>query len=190
MIDYLCIMLVSIASGLVVLALYLHRRPLAAERPEWAMGFAAPGFLALVTGLPMVVVWPLPGSYNIAFGEPALFYGVVFLAASHSVARRSDPILPGVIGLFGSATAILIGLRLWDLGLTDIPWLAALAYVAAGLGGLLALPALLRPGALWLSRGASVFLVLGAGVLAVTGGAAYWQHLQGFVSWLPFTMQR
>ena len=58
-IDYITLMLINMAAGLVMLAFYVY---LDLDRPNnqrWAPGFAMVGVVALITGLHMTFTWPL-----------------------------------------------------------------------------------------------------------------------------------
>jgi putative membrane protein len=187
-VDYTGIMLVGIAAGFVILADYLFRAPAAEERTAWAAGFFAAGLVGLVTSVPMVLTWPLPGSYNIAFGEAALYLSVAFLAAAATLALRWEPLIPAIYGAFGGVMAIVIGLRMWDLGMTKAPALSGIGYIAAGLGGVLTLPAIQFRGQRWISVLAAALLVVAALIFLITGYEAYWGHLSDFAKWLPPTM--
>lgn len=187
-VDYTGIMLVGIAAGFVILADYLLRAPVAEERSAWAAGFFAAGLVGLVTSVPMVLAWPLPGSYNIAFGEAALYLSIAFLAAGVTLALRWEPLIPAVYGAFGGVMAVVIGLRIWDLGMTREPALTGIGYLAAGLGGILTLPAIQFRNRRWLAVSAAVLLAVAAVVFLVIGYEAYWGHLSAFAKWLPSTM--
>ena len=70
----------------------LRGRPLVPE--GWALAFAANGLILLATGLHMTLTWPLAGQGfpfdNIIFGEPALVFGVLMLAAALFLWRRGS----------------------------------------------------------------------------------------------------
>jgi putative membrane protein len=58
--DYLALMLVNMTGGLVVLALYSIRGAGKEDQRAWCPALAAPGLVALLTGLHMALTWPLP----------------------------------------------------------------------------------------------------------------------------------
>jgi putative membrane protein len=188
-IDDTGVMLVGLAAGLVILAHYLYKNPGPDERTPWAAGFLAAGLLGLATAVPMVLTWPLPGSYNIAFGEPTLFLSVAFLGAAATLALRWEPLIPALYGFFGGPLAILIGLRIMDLGLTKSPTVAGVAYIATGLGALLTLPAIQFRQVRLFALAAATCLGVAALLFLTTGYEAYWQHLAAFAHWLPPTMR-
>jgi len=187
-VDYTGVMLVGIAAGFVILADYLWRAPKAEERTAWAAGFFAAGLLGLLTSVPMILMWPLPGSYNIAFGETALYLSVAFLAAAVTLALRWEPLIPAIYGFFGGLIAVVVGLRIWDLGMTQEPALTGIGYLAAGLGGVLTLPAIRWRETRWIALVAAICLAVAAVVFLLIGYEAYWGHLKDFAHWLPPTL--
>lgn len=89
--------IMSLAAGvglLLIVALgrqVLQRQEIVAE--GWAMAFVVLGALLAATGLHMTLTWPLAsGGFafdNIIFGEPALAFGVLLLAAGFVLWRRA-----------------------------------------------------------------------------------------------------
>ncbi len=183
--DYLAVMLVGLSSGFVILAHYLYRNPEPGDRQAWAAGFFAAGLLGLVTSVPMIVNWPLPGSYNIAFGEPALYLSVAFVGAGITLALRWDPLIPALYGFFGGLLAVVVGIRIGDLGMTSQPALTSIGYIAAGIGGMLTLPAINWRKQRGIAIVAAIFLGIAAVVFLFTGYAGYWGHLAQFAKWVP-----
>lgn len=186
--DFVAVMLVNLAAGLALLAHYIYVNPEKGTRKSWAAGFFAAGFLGLLTSFAMVVMWPLPGSYNVAFGEPALFLSVAFLAAAVTLTFEWEPLVPAIYGAFGGVMAIIVGLRLDNLHMTKSPVLAMVGYVAAGLGGILVLPALKWRRARGIAMVTAVILGIAAIIWAITGYEAIWGHVADFSKWLPATM--
>lgn len=187
-VDYTAVMLISLGAGFVVLAHYLYRNPEPGQRKPWAAAFFAAGLLGLLTSVPMIVVWPLAGSYNIAFGEPALFLSVAYLGAAVTLAFEWEPLFPALYGFFGGLIALVVGVRLIDLGMTSAPLLSGTGYIAAGLGGCLTLPAINWRDRRWLAVLAAVLLGIAAVIFLFTGYGAYWAHLTAFAKWKPATM--
>ncbi len=186
--DYLMVMLIGLASGFVILADLLYRNPEPDHRQAWAGGFFAAGLLGLVTAVPMVLTWPLPGSYNIAFGEPALFLSVAYIGAAITLAMRWNPVIPAIYAFFGGLLAVVLGVRIFNLGMTQEPLVTALGYVTAGLGGMLTLPA-----ANWRHRRAfaltaAVLLCVAAIIFLAMGYEAAWSHLASFAKYVPLSL--
>jgi putative membrane protein len=187
-IDFIGVMLVNLAAGLALLAHYLYVDPAPGERRSWAAGFFAVGLLGLITAVAMITTWPLPGSYNVAFGEPAAFLSTAFLAAAVTLTFEWEPLIPSMYGLFGGILAIVVGLRLMGLHMTQEPAIAGLGYISAGLGGILTLPALQWRKVRWLAIVTAVILGISAVVWLFTGYEAVWGHIADFSKWVPATM--
>lgn len=89
----------------------------------------------------MVISCPLPGGYNVAFGEPTLPLSMLFLPAAMTLALEWEPLVPAIYGFCAAIYAVVIGIAIYDLHLT-VDLLAALAgYLLNGIGGMLVLPA-------------------------------------------------
>ncbi len=187
-IDFLGVMLVTLATGLALLAHYLYRDPPAGERRSWAAGFFAVGLVLFLLAFVMVVTWPLPGGFNVAFGGPALFLSAVFLAAAVTLTFEWEPLIPAMLGVAGGILAIVVGVRLIDLHLTQSPIVAGIGYLTAGIGGILTLPALRWRQMRWLALTAAVILGISALVWAFTGYEAVWAHILDFSKWVPTDM--
>ena len=74
-VNYITLMLVNLAIGMFLVAHFLLRGLDTDEGRAWIPGFTAVGLVLTVTGLHMSLTWPVPGSYNIAFGEMACCMG-------------------------------------------------------------------------------------------------------------------
>jgi putative membrane protein len=187
-IDYLTIQLAAAAAGLFFTAIYggwYLEAPLEARR-SWAWLFWVLGAILGLTALDTVLTWPLPGPYNIVFGEPALWFGSLLFAAGFAIYGSSDPLPLSLLASVGGLIILLCGVDILNDHLTSQPTLAFIAYLASGLGALL-LPLGLR------SRSVrpvvQILLVLSAVIFAVTGGGAYLQHAHDFAKWLPPLMR-
>ncbi len=189
-VDFLGLMLVNLVAGLALLAHYLYVSPEEGSRRSWASGFFATGLLGLLTSFVIVVTWPLPGPYNLAFGEPALYLSVAFLAAAVTLAFEWEPLIPSLFGLFGGIMAIVIGIRLMDLGLTKEPLVAGLGFLTAGVGGILTPAALQWRKVRWLTLVTAIILGIAALIWAVTGYDAVWAHILDFAKYLPPGMHK
>lgn len=188
-VNYVALMLVNMVAGLVLLATFVYTGIEDADKRKWAPGFAIVGFVALVTGLHMIWHWPLPGSHNIAFGEPSVLFGVAFLGAALAMACGWDLVSVALYGSFAGLYGIVIGIRLINLGMTRSPILSGFGFVLAGLAGLCGTPAyLLRKQRIIRILGALVLLGAAA-IWAVTGYLGLWGHLADYAKWLPPTMK-
>ncbi len=188
MIDYLAVMLVNMGAGLALLAHYLYVKPEKGQRKSWGAGFFAVGLLGIVTSLPMVLTWPLPGGFNVAYGEPGLFFSVLFLAAAATLAFEWEPLIPAIYGFFGGIYAVVMGIRIYDLHLGSNPFAALMGFLLTGVGGMLVLPAIQWHNKRRLTILTAVILGLAAILWLYTGYYASWGHVLDFAKYLPATM--
>ncbi len=190
-IDYITLMLINMVAGLVLLADFVYRGlDDGANLKRWIPGFGLVGGIALVTGLHMIWTWPVPGSFNISFGETTVMFGFLFVAAAVAIALNWDLLTITVYGFFAGLASVLIGIRIISLGQTNQPLVAGIGFILTGLSGILSAPTLiyLRGSKAWRTAGAIV-LLLAALIWATTGYMAYWAHLEGFGDWQPPVMR-
>jgi putative membrane protein len=188
-VDYLTLMMANMAAALFLLALYFAF--FAEKDPKKAVpGFLITGGIGLITGLLMSLTWPLPGSYNILFGEPTVLLGAVFFMAGLAINFGWEMITVGVFALGGGAVAIFLGIRMIGLKLTSEPVQAAIGYFLAGAAGVLALPALAMPKMKIIRWIAAIVALVAAGFWVYTAFSTYWSHLDAFSKWAPDAMLR
>lgn len=185
-IDYITLMLINIVAGLVLLAYFVYAGLDDPKPSRWVPGFGITGAIALATGLHMIFTWPVPGSFNIAFGETSVLFGILFVGASISLAQGWELFTLAIYAFFAGWTAIVVGLRLMNLGLTKQPLITGIGFILTGLGGVCAFPTLwpLQRNRTWRIVG-TIVLLLAALIWAQTGYMAYWSHLEGFQNWAP-----
>ena len=195
LIDYLTLMLISMTAGLFLLAYYVYRGIGAEDKKRWVPGFVMTGLIALVTGLHMSLTWPLTGSYNIAFGEMSVLFGILFLGAALALWKGWEMSTVSIYAFFAGAAAIVIGARVINLGMTKRPVISGIGFILTGVGGLFAWLCCLAEPRLGL-RTNQILRVIGAFVLIVaaviwafTGYVAYWEHLKSFSEWVPLTVR-
>ncbi|QQE63495.1 hypothetical protein GFS31_01600 [Leptolyngbya sp. BL0902] len=189
-INYITLMLINMVAGLVLLADFVYRGLDGANMKRWIPGFGLVGGIALATGLHMMWTWPVPGSFNVSFGETTVLFGGLFLMAAIALAQGWDLFTLTVYAFFAGLTAILVGARIIDLEQTRRPLVAGLGFILTGLGGVLSAPTLvyLRDNKTWRTAGAAV-LLLAALIWAFIGYLAYWGHLESFSQWQPPVMR-
>lgn len=187
-IDYITLMLVNMVAGLFLLAYYVYQGIDDTDQ-RWIPGFGMTGGIALATGLHMIWTWPINGSFNIAFGETTVLFGILFIGAALSLAQGWELLTVAIYAFFAGLVAIVVGLRLINLGLTQQPLLAGIGFILTGLGGVFAAPTLyLKTNRTWRLIGAIV-LVVAALIWALIGYMAYWNHLDTFQKWVPSPMR-
>ena len=188
-IDYLTLIMINMVAGTVLLAYYLWKGLDEQDQRPYASIFIILGTLAIATGLHLSFTWPLPGSYNIAYGEATTLFGVVFLATGIALSQGWSLIPVAIYAFFAGLDAILIGTRILVLGLTKEPIMSAIGFILAGLGGVASAPFFI-----WFRNNRTVrmlgilILLLTAALWAVTFYGALWGHLESFGQWLPATM--
>ena len=195
-VDYLTVMMVAVVAGAVITIVYglmFLDAPLADQRP-WGWAFGIVGLLLGVTGLHLVLTWPLPGAYNIVMGEPALYFGVVLLGTAFAI-RAGESLMPlAVLAIFGGIANIFLSIAMLVHGLSRNPPLWALAYAAIGLAAVLAPLVVHKVRALrWVPLVAGGLLAIGALIFALGGYGAYLEHTSaegGFGKWVPPAMRQ
>ncbi len=187
-IDYVALMLVNLVAGFLLLA--LHFLKYQGSNPKaLAPGFLAVGFIAAITGLAMIFTWPLPGSYNIPFGELSVLFGTLFFAGGLALIREWNLAGLGIYAVLAGVAALIVGVRLVALKMTNEPLLSGLGYILSGLGGILTLPASAFKKSRTLLIITAIVLLAAAAVWAFTGYFSYWGHLQSFGKWVPPVMK-
>ncbi len=188
-IDYLTLIMINMVAGTALLAYYLWRGIDEKDQRPYAAAFFGVGLLSLVTGLQLSFTWPLPGSYNVGYGDATTLFGVVFLTTALALWQGWNLIPVAIYAFFAGIDAIIVGVRIFSLQLTKEPLISSIGFVLAGLGGLGAAPFFL-----WFRNNRTVrliaiaLLVITALIWAVTFYGSLWDHLASFSKWVPPTM--
>ena len=188
-INYITLMLINLVAGLFLLAGYVYFGLNRTNQKRWVPGFGMTGAIALVTGLHMIFTWPVTGSFNIAYGETTVLFGILFLGTAIALAQGWDLLTVAIYGFFAGLAAIVIGVRIINLGLTKSPLLSGIGFILTGLGGVFAAPTLYFQSIRTLRIIGAIVLVAAALIFAFTGYLAYWGHLAGYSNWKPLPMQ-
>jgi putative membrane protein len=190
-IDFLTLVMINLVAGTTLLAYYLWKGLDAEDQKPYAAAFGVTGLLSLILGLRLSFTWPLPGAYNVGYGDATTLFGVVFLATAISLAKGWDMLPVSIYGFFAGVDAVIVGLRIWSLQLGKEPLAAAVGFVLAGLGGVFSFPFLrwFRDNKLvrWI---AILVLLATAAIWAVTFYGSLWSHLASFSNWVPATMAK
>ncbi|HEY3310424.1 MAG TPA: DUF981 domain-containing protein [Anaerolineales bacterium] len=188
-IDYLTLIMVNMIAGTSLLAYYLWKGLDEKDQRPYAAPFGAVGLLALILGVQMATSWPLPGSYNIAFGEATTLFGITFLAAAVAFSQGWDLTPTTIVAFFAGVYAVLAGVRILSLGMTKEPILSAVGFVLAGLGGIFSAPFFMYFKNNKTFRMLAILVLLATvAIWAVTFYGSLWGHLEGFAKYLPATM--
>jgi putative membrane protein len=189
-IDYLTLIMINLVAGTAVLAYYIFTGFDSNDQRPFAAAFGIVGLLGVVLGLALTFTWPLPGSYNIGYGEATTLFGGVFLATAFAISQGWDLLPVAVFAFFAGVDAVVIGVRIYSLQLTKEPLISSFGFIAAGLGGVLAFPFLK-----WFRNNralriiAGVVVALTALLWAITFYSSLWGHLDSFSSYVPALMK-
>jgi putative membrane protein len=186
-IDFLTLMLINMAVALLLFALWMFFF-FEKDSKKMVPGFLVVGALALITGFRMVFMWPLPGAFNIAYGEPTILLGAFFFMAGLAINFGWDLLSIGIYSAVSGAAVILLGFRILDLKMGSSPVEAALAFWGTGITAILALPAIALPKMKWIRWLAALAAILTFAGWIYVGFSAYWGHMDAFSKWLPATM--
>jgi putative membrane protein len=188
-IDFLTLVMINLVAGTVLLAYYLWKGLNVEDQKPYAAAFGLTGLLSLILGLRLSFTWPLPGSYNVGYGDATTLFGVVFLATAISLAKGWDLKPVALYSFFAGIDAVIVGIRIWSLQLGKEPLIAAVGFILAGLGGVFAFPFFqwFRDNKIfrWI---AILILLVTAAIWAVTFYGALWDHMANFAKWVPATM--
>lgn len=188
-IDYLTLIMINMVAGTAILAYYLWRGLDEEDQRPYAAAFFGVGLLSLITGLHLSFNWPLPGSYNVGYGDTTTLFGVVFLITGLALWQGWNLTPVAIYAFFAGIDAIIVGVRIFSLQLTKEPLLSAIGFILAGLGGIGAAPFFMWFRNNRMVRLLGVLLLLATALLwAVTFYGSLWGHLESFQDWLPPTM--
>ena len=180
-IDYLTLIMINMVAGTALLAYYLWKGMDEADQRPYAAAFFGVGLLSLITGLQLSFTWPLPGSYNVGYGDTTTLFGVVFLITAIALWQGWNLVPVSLYAFFAGIDAVIVGVRIFSLQLTKEPLLSAVGFVLAGLGGLGAAPFFLWFKGNKTVRMLGVLLLLATAALwAVTFYGSLWGHLDSF----------
>jgi putative membrane protein len=177
-------------AGYFLLSYYVYAGLDRAEQTQWAPGFLMVGAVAVVFGGLMTLTWPLSGAYNSAYGEMSVLLGIVFLGAGLAIARGWSLVTVACYAFFAGWAAVLIGVRIINLGLSRTPALSGVGFILSGLAGVLAAPTLayLKGNRPFRTLAAIVLAAAGC-IWALTAYGAYWEHMHAFAGWQPLVMR-
>ncbi|MHB1470677.1 MAG: DUF981 family protein [Thermoplasmataceae archaeon] len=106
-IDSLAIMLIGLGSGTFLGSLFFLFSAMGkfeAMKEQLVVPAFVIGMFDLISGYEMSFTWPLPSGYNMLFGDPLLFFGLLLVAASVMVYKNmkvsSLSILFVILGIY------------------------------------------------------------------------------------------
>ncbi len=188
-IDFLTLVMINLLAGTVLLAFYLWRGIDEKDQRPYASAFFVTGLVSLIAGLQISFTWPLPGSYNVGYGDATTLFGVVFLGTAIALWQGWSLIPISLYSFFAAIDALIVGIRIWSLQLTKEPLISAIGFVLAGLSGLGVFPFLMWFRENKIVRWIGILLLLGTALLwAITFYGSLWDHMASFAKWVPPTM--
>jgi putative membrane protein len=188
-IDYLTLIMINMVAGTVILAYYIWKGIDEKDQRPYAAAFGVVGLVGVITGLVLSFTWPLPGSYNVGYGDASTLFGTVFLGTALALSQGWDLIPMSIYAFFAGVDAVIVGIRIWTLNLGQEPLVAAIGFVLSGLGGVFSMPFLMYFKNNKLARYAAIaVLLLAAAIWAVTFYESLWAHMLSFAKWVPATM--
>ncbi|MEM0086931.1 MAG: DUF981 family protein [Candidatus Micrarchaeaceae archaeon] len=100
-VDSLAVMLLSLGLSSLVIALYFIGK---AANKKWLGELVVPAFALglfdFLSGFVMSFQWPLPGSYNMLFGDPILMLGLIMMAGAYMLHKNTNPRILSIFGFF------------------------------------------------------------------------------------------
>ena len=190
-IDFLTLVMINLVAGTVVLAYYLWRGIDEKDQRGYAAVFFGIGLVGLLTGLQISFSWPLPGAYNVGYGDATTLFGVVFLTTSIALYFGSSLIPVSIYAFFAAIDALIVGARIWSLQITQEPLVSAVGFILAGLAGLGVFPFLMWFRENRMVRMIGVLLLLGTALVwGITFYGSLWAHMASFAKWVPATMSK
>ncbi|MCL5680238.1 MAG: DUF981 family protein [Candidatus Marsarchaeota archaeon] len=139
-VDSLAVMLLALGSSASLMAIYFI---MAALQKKNIQNLVVPslifGMFDTVSGFIMAFAWPLPGAYNILFGDPMLFLGLILTSAAIMLYKNMDLRILSVPGfLFGIYVLIegigIVTIKGLESGFDQV--IATSLYTFAGLSAL------------------------------------------------------
>ena len=191
-IDPLAIMLIGLGSGLLLFSLYVifaATGRIESAREKLAIPAIAIGFFDFISGFIMAFTWPLPGGYNMLFGDPLLMFGLLLLTGSFMFYKGKDPslltILSFLLGIYVILGAYAMVVDQLETGANFLP--AFGLYLSSGIGALLSPVVIIKPNGLSKAIYYIEFIVLliAAFVAFFIGYNALLHHLVSFAHYYP-----
>ena len=100
-VDALTVMLIGLASGTAIAGFYFFFA--ARKNAEQVKALVYPAFgvglFNFISGFVMSFSWPLPGGYNMLFGDPQLLFGLFLMIAAYAGHRDPKYLRTGILPL-------------------------------------------------------------------------------------------
>jgi len=184
-IDFLTLMLVNMAGAFVVGAFYCFAG-FGKNNPSWAVPLLSAGIIATVCGFYIIFRYPLPGPFNIAYGELSVLLGVLLLGGSLALAKGWSLGPLALYAWFAGLSSVVVGAAFIYYGLASGPILAGAGFICTGLAGMSLGPAVWFKPFKFFRWPTGLFLLAAAVIWLMIGLGAYWMHLEKYKNFQPF----
>lgn len=184
-IDYVTLLLANMSIGMTLLGIFLIKPLNGADSRSWAPPFLVAGLIAFTFGMHMAVTYPLPGAYNLFFGETSVLLGAIFLGVGLSSAmnRPITPLAPMMA--ISSVVAVILGARILNMAMTSQPLMSGAGFILSGISGLLTACAVLWSKNRGLRLLAAILLFACAALWLFVAAGGYWMHAETLNGWQP-----
>ncbi len=181
-IDPLAVMLLSLGISLALISAFFYMAANGKDLKELTIPGFAFGFFDFLSGFTMARYWPLPGPYNMLFGDPLLILGLLLMAGSIMIYKQQSLrtlSIPGLmlgIYLFVESAAI-VNFKL-ERGSDLLPAMAL--YVMSGISAVYSTVLFIKPedNRKYLYYIAFILLAITAFIALFIGYGAIYGHLQ------------
>jgi len=189
-VDYLAVMLLSLGVSTLYVAWFVYKlgrtgKPMA----ELAVPMFVLGAFNAISGFAMSFQWPLPGGYNMLFGDPLLFFGLLMIAGAYMIRKNisvKNLAMPGFfLGIYILVgAAAIVGYNL-EPGSHFIASFGL--YLVAGLSGIFAPAVYLSPKGSnrYMYYLLAALLILAAIAALFLAYTALYEHIGSFSAWFP-----
>lgn len=191
-IDSLAIMLIGLGSGTFLGSLFFLFSAMGkfdAIKEQLVVPAFVIGIFDLVSGYEMSFTWPLPAGYNMLFGDPLLFFGLLLVAASVMIYKNMKVaslsvlfVILGIYVLTGAGSILTYHLE------SGVNLISAMGlYIIDGVAAILVPIVMMKPSDSWKSVYYLEFilLVLGSLLALFIGYVALPGHIVDFAKYFP-----
>ncbi len=181
--NYVTLIILNVAAGHLLLSNLIWQKDYDGDSRHWAAPFFVVGFLSFITGLHMIWTWPLPGSFNIAFGEPALVFGAIMIGIAWTLYKNLSLEPLAIYALLAGIAAFVIGAQIINLGLTWSPQPLSIGFFFSGFTGVLAWPVIrYKDNNVW-RISYTLVSFLAALMWSIGIVSMYWTNIREFAAW-------
>ena len=102
-------------------------------RYDYSLGFVLAGSLQTIIGLFMIFTWPLNGVFNIAFGEPLVYFGALQMSLGVCFLKSLKVESLFIFIFLGSLQCLAIGTAIIHYSLSADPVIVGLLFIGVGI---------------------------------------------------------